>query len=169
MRVFLEKKDDDLVVADASIVYGGVAPLSIAARQTKEYLIGKTWNQELLQGAQEVSRSDIIIKEDGPGGMVEFRKSLTLSFFFKFFYWVSQEMDEMRSIREEIPLSHISAIKPFERPSAVGSQDCEIVKQGTFVGSPEIHLSSRLQVTVEAEYADDTPLPPDGLNAVLLG
>ncbi|KAL3718639.1 hypothetical protein ACJRO7_003719 [Eucalyptus globulus] len=168
MRVFLEKKDDNLVVADASIVYGGVAPLSIAARQTKEYLIGRTWNQELLQGALEVLRSDILIKENAPGGMVEFRRSLILSFFFKFFLWVSHEMDGMRSIKEEIPLSHISAIKPFERPSVIGCQDYEIVKRGTAVGSPEVHLSARLQVTGEAEYADDIALPPNGLNAALV-
>ncbi|XP_056168904.1 xanthine dehydrogenase 1-like [Syzygium oleosum] len=168
MRVFLEKKDDHLVVADASIVYGGVAPLSIAARQTKEYLIGKTWNQELLQGALKVLRSDIIIKEDAPGGMVEFRRSLTLSFFFKFFLGVSQELDEMRIINEEIPLSQLSAIKPIERPSVIGRQDYEIVKHGTAVGSPEVHLSARLQVTGEAHYADDTPLPPNGLNAALV-
>jgi xanthine dehydrogenase/oxidase len=78
--------------------------------------------------------------------MVEFRKSLTLSFFFKFFLWVSQQISVKKSTG--IPLSYLSAAQPFQRPSIMGSQDYEIRKHGTSVGSPEIHLSSRLQVTI---------------------
>lgn len=149
MRVFLEKIDEDLIVADASIAYGGVAPLSKIASQTKEYLIGKTWNHDLLKDAVKILSSDIIIRDDAPGGMVEFRRSLTISFFFKFFLWVSHQADATKVISGNIPLSHLSAVKPFERPSVIGSQDYEIVKQGTAVGSPEIHLSSTLQVSFD--------------------
>ncbi|KAJ6385242.1 hypothetical protein OIU77_028431 [Salix suchowensis] len=67
-----------------------------------------------------------------------------------------------------IPLSYLSATQPFQRPSIMGNQDYEIRKHGTSVGSPEIHLSSRLQVTGEAEYADDTPMPSNGLHAALV-
>ncbi|XP_020540685.1 xanthine dehydrogenase 1 isoform X2 [Jatropha curcas] len=168
MRVFLEEKGKELVVSDASIVYGGVAPLSLSAIKAKEFLIGKNWNQELLQGCLKVLETDILLKDDAPGGMVEFRKSLTLSFFFKFFLWVSHQMDSKKSIGNIIPLSHLSAVQPFCRPSVVGSQDYEIRKHGTAVGSPEVHLSSKLQVTGEAEYADDTPMPSNGLYAALI-
>lgn len=149
MRVFLEERDEDLIVADASIVYGGVAALSKTASQTKEYLIGKAWNRNLLKDTLKILSGDIIIRHDAPGGMVEFRRSLTISFFFKFFLWVSHQADTIKPISGNIPLSHLSAIKPFERPSVDGSQDYEIVKQGTAVGSPEIHLSSTLQVSFD--------------------
>ncbi|KAI4386257.1 hypothetical protein MLD38_004203 [Melastoma candidum] len=168
MRVLLEEKGDDLVVADASIAYGGVAPLSIAAKRTVQYLTGKVWSQDLLQGALESLASDITIKDDAPGGMVEFRRSLVLSFFFKFFLWVSHQMDGVKSIKDYVPSSHLSAVKPFVRPSIVGIQDYEITNLGTSVGLPEIHLSSRLQVTGEAEYTDDTSLPQNGLHAALV-
>lgn len=148
MRVFLEEKGDDLLVADVSIVYGGVAPLSVAAKRTMQYLKGKVWNQELLQGALKSLASDITIKDDAPGGMVEFRRSLILGFFFKFFLWASHQMDGVKSIKDYAPSSHLSAIKPFVRPSIVGIQDYEITKLGTAVGLPEIHLSSRLQVGI---------------------
>ncbi|XP_021638354.2 xanthine dehydrogenase 1 isoform X2 [Hevea brasiliensis] len=167
MCVFLEEKGEQWVVSDASIVYGGVAPLSLSAIKSKEFLIGKNWNQELLKGALKVLETDVLLKEDAPGGMVEFRKSLTLSFFFKFFLWVSNQMDGKKSIGS-IPLSHLSAVRPFCRPSVVGSQDYEIRKHGTAVGSPEVHLSSRLQVTGEAEYADDAPMTSNGLHAALV-
>ncbi|KAK3205307.1 hypothetical protein Dsin_019353 [Dipteronia sinensis] len=168
MRVYLEEKGEEWVVSDASIVYGGVAPLSLSARKTKEFIIGKNWSQELLQGALKILQIDVIIKENAPGGMVEFRKSLTLSFFFKFFLWVSHQMDVKTSIKTSVPSSHLSAVQTFHRPSVIGSQDYEIRKHGTSVGSPEVHLSSRLQVTGEAEYADDTPMAPIGLHAALV-
>lgn len=143
IRVHLQELSQNWVVADASIFYGGVAPYSLSATKTKEFLIGKNWDQDLLRNALEVLQKDILLKEDAPGGMVEFRKSLTLSFFFKFFLWVSHHMN---GIKESIPLSHLSAVHCVHRPSITGSQDYEIMKHGTSVGSPEIHLSSRLQV-----------------------
>ncbi|TKY48375.1 Xanthine dehydrogenase 1 [Spatholobus suberectus] len=165
IRVHLQEHSENWVVADASIFYGGVAPYSLAATKTKEFLIGKIWDQDLLQNALKVLQKDILLKEDAPGGMVEFRKSLTLSFFFKFFLWVSHQMD---SIKESIPLSHLSAVHSVHHPPITGSQDYEIIKHGTSVGSPEVHLSAKLQVTGEAEYADDTPMPPNGLHAALV-
>ncbi|KAF8112241.1 hypothetical protein N665_0065s0026 [Sinapis alba] len=168
MRVFLEERGQELFVSDASIAYGGVAPLSLRARKTEEFLIGKKWNQGLLQGVLKVIQRDVLIKEDAPGGMVEFRKSLTLSFFFKFFLWVSHDLHDVYPTIETFPPSHISAVQPVSRLSRSGKQDYETVKQGTSVGSPEVHLSARMQVTGEAEYTDDTPVPPNTLHAALV-
>ncbi|XP_035831148.1 xanthine dehydrogenase 1-like [Helianthus annuus] len=168
MRVFLKKRDKKWIVSDASIVYGGVAPVSLSAVKTKDYLIGKAWNKELLQNSLEILKQDVVISENAPGGMVEFRKSLTLSFFFKFFLWVSHQMNGQDSFNESVPTSHLSAIESFHRPSFTGSQDYKITKQGTAVGSPEVHMSARLQVTGEAEYTDDTLMPPGGLHAALI-
>nr|GMD12939.1 xanthine dehydrogenase 1-like isoform X1 [Ipomoea batatas]GMD16352.1 xanthine dehydrogenase 1-like isoform X1 [Ipomoea batatas] len=166
MRVFLEKKNKNWVVSDASIVFGGVAPLSLVASKTREFLIGKSWNKELLQGALEPLKEEIVLMENAPGGMVEFRKSLTLSFFFKFFLWVCHQMSG--EIVEKVQSSYLSAIEPFNRPSLSASQDFEIRKHGTSVGSSEVHLSSRLQVSGEAEYTDDIPMPPNSLHAALI-
>ncbi|XP_022753579.1 xanthine dehydrogenase 1-like isoform X2 [Durio zibethinus] len=168
MRVCLEEIGEEWVVSDASVAYGGVAPRSLGAIKTKEFLIGKKWNQHVLQGALNVLRADIELKEDAPGGMVEFRKSLTLSFFFKFFLWVSHQIEGKKSIKESLSSSHLSAIKSFHRPPLVASQDYDIKKHGTSVGLPEVHLSSKLQVTGEAEYTDDTAMPPNGLHAALV-
>lgn len=146
MRVCLQEKDQIWMVSDASVSYGGVAPYSISANLTKKFLVGKQWNMELLHGALEVLGKDVILKDDAPGGMVEYRKSLVLSFFFKFFLWVSQQMDGLSLSSGAIPPSYLSAIKPSHHPSIIGRQDYETVKRGTAVGAPEVHLSSRLQV-----------------------
>ncbi|OVA19419.1 Aldehyde oxidase/xanthine dehydrogenase [Macleaya cordata] len=168
MRVFLEKSGGRWAVAEASIVYGGVAPVSLSATKTEGLLTGKNWDQDLLQDALRTLREDIVLKDGAPGGMVEFRGSLTLSFFFKFYLWVSHQMAGEQSFTETVPLSHLSAVQSFSRPTPTASQNFEITKLGTAVGSPEVHLSSRLQVTGEAEYVDDTPVPPDGLHAALV-
>lgn len=146
MRVFLEEKDHQWIVSDASIVYGGVAALSLSASRTKNFLIGRSWNRECLLGALKVLEQEIVINEDAPGGMVEFRKSLTLSFFFKFFMWILFQMDGQKSFVEHMPSSYLSAVHSFNRPSIGGSQNFEIRKHGNSVGSPEVHLSARLQV-----------------------
>ncbi|KAJ0020441.1 hypothetical protein Pint_31100 [Pistacia integerrima] len=76
---------------------------------------------------------------------------------WEFFLWVSHQMDGNKSVKESVPSTHLSAVQPFHRPSVIGSQDYDIIKHGTSVGSPEVHLSAKLQVTGEAEYTDDTP------------
>lgn len=154
MRVYLQEREEKWVVADASIAYGGVAPASLSASKTKDFLIGKVWNWELLQDSLKILQTDILLKDDAPGGMVEFRRSLTLSFFFKFFLWVSHQMDGQRFFMESVPMSHLSAVQPFHRPSVAGIQDYEVVKHGTAVGSPEIHLSSKLQVCSSKNFSD---------------
>ncbi|KAG5577770.1 hypothetical protein H5410_057904 [Solanum commersonii] len=168
MRVCLEEKHRKWVVSDALIVYGGVAPFSFAASKTSHFLVGKNWNKELLHGALKILGEEIVLKEDAPGGMVEFRKSLTFSFFFKFFLWVCHQMDGQPSFIEKVPASHISALDSSLRPYVGSVQDFEIKKQGNSVGSPEAHLSSRLQVSGEAEYLDDGPTPPNCLHASLV-
>ncbi|KAL9237148.1 hypothetical protein vseg_011734 [Gypsophila vaccaria] len=168
MRVHLEKKGEEWLVADASIVYGGVAAVSLSASKTKGFVIGKSWNKDLLDGALKVLEEDVVLKEDAPGGMVDFRRSLTLSFFFKFFLWVCEKMDVRSSLTETTLSSDISALRPTKDSSVIGSQDYEIVKHGTAVGYPEIHQSATLQVTGEAEYADDLPTPPNCLHAALI-
>ncbi|EPS65688.1 hypothetical protein M569_09089, partial [Genlisea aurea] len=167
MRVRLEKVDREWVVSDASIVYGGVAPYSISAVETKKSLVGKVWDEEMFEAALKVLEKDIVLKEDAPGGMVEFRRSLILSFFFKFFLLVCQQIEGPLS-SSAVPRSHLSAIKPFHRPSVISKQGYEIVKRGSAVGLPEVHLSSKLQVTGEAEYTDDIPMPVNGLHASLI-
>ncbi|XP_013611862.1 PREDICTED: xanthine dehydrogenase 1-like [Brassica oleracea var. oleracea] len=168
MRVFLEERGEELFVSDASVAFGGVAAVTLRARKTEEFLIGKSWSKSLLQDALKVIQSDVIIDEDAPGGMVEFRKSLVLSFFFKFFLWVSHRIRDVKPALETFPPSYMSAVKSFSRPCRAGRQDYETVMQGTAVGLPAVHLSARMQVTGEAEYTDDTPVPPNTLHAALV-
>jgi len=168
-RVFLKENVDDYSVIDASIVFGGVGPVSLAASQTEAFLIGKVWNKKLLDDALHLLKDEISINADAPGGMIEFRKSLTLSFFFKFYLCVSDMIKESGSYGgNSLPMKYQSAIMPYYRPPSSGHQSYQSIKNGTAIGLSSVHLSAKLQVTGEAEYADDVPMPPHALHAALV-
>ncbi|XP_020096279.1 xanthine dehydrogenase-like [Ananas comosus] len=168
MRAHIREENGDWIIADVSIVYGGVAALSISSSRTEKYLMGKKWDKKLLEDVLNVLKEDINIPEDAPGGMAEFRKSLTLSFFFKFFMWVTHEMNVKGHFKEGLHATQLSAVQPYSRPSSCGSQSYELARHGTAVGLPMVHLSSKLQVTGEAEYTDDTRTSQNTLHAALI-
>ncbi|XP_020244476.1 xanthine dehydrogenase-like isoform X2 [Asparagus officinalis] len=168
MRVFLEIDGSNWKIGEVCIVYGGVAPVSFAMLKTEKFVTGMSWEKSMIPDVLKMLREEIPVSENAPGGMVEFRKSLVLSFFFKFFLWVTQQMNERGFLMEGVDVSYQSAIQPYSRPLSRGTQSYESVRVGTAVGQPMIHLSSKLQVTGEAEYIDDMPIPQYTLHAALL-
>jgi len=93
-------------------------------------------------------KEDISLSENAPGGMIEFRRSLTLSFFFKFFLSVTHEMKIKGLLEDGLHADHLSAVQPYSRPVTVGTQSYELVRQGTSVGQPMVHMSAMLQVVL---------------------
>ena len=55
-------------------------------------LSGSVWNEKLLQEVCAGLAEELQLSPDAPGGMVEFRRTLTLSFFFKFYLTVLQKL-----------------------------------------------------------------------------
>jgi len=110
------RKDDDIAVANACmrvllerggggngtvghhikelyLGYGGVAPTTVRARGTEAALMGQVWDPAIVDLACEHLAADLPLAWDAPGGMVEFRRSLTTSFFFKFYLTVCKQFD----------------------------------------------------------------------------
>ncbi|CAL4993427.1 unnamed protein product [Urochloa decumbens] len=168
MRVYLREVERNWIISDISIVYGGVAVVPLSASKTENYLTGKKWDFGLLEEAFDLLKEDIPLSENAPGGMVEFRRSLTLSFFFKFFLSVTHEMKSKGFLEEGLQATHLPATQSYHRPVSVGTQCYELIRQGTAVGQPMVHMSAMFQVTGEAEYTDDTPTPPNTLHAALV-
>ncbi|ONL99114.1 Xanthine dehydrogenase 1 [Zea mays] len=168
MRVYLQETERNWIISDVSIVFGGVAAVPLSASRTENFLTGKKWDSGLLDDTFNLLKEDISISENAPGGMIEFRRSLTLSFFFKFFLSVTHEMKIKGLLADGLHADHLSAVQPYSRPVTVGTQSYELVRQGASVGQPMVHMSAMLQVTGEAEYTDDTPTPPNTLHAALV-
>lgn len=54
----------------------------------------RDWNEKLLQDACRLLASEMDLSPSAPGGMVDFRRTLTLSFFFKFYLTVLQKLSK---------------------------------------------------------------------------
>ncbi|XP_077617873.1 xanthine dehydrogenase/oxidase-like, partial [Crocuta crocuta] len=79
-------------VKELALCYGGMADRTISALKTTRKQISNFWNEELLQDVCAGLAEELSLAPDAPGGMVEFRRTLTLSFFFKFYLTVLKKL-----------------------------------------------------------------------------
>eukprot|EP00061_Rhincodon_typus_P010225 g34350.t1 len=92
MRVAFKEGTD--IVEELGLSYGGMAPTTAFAKQTCKRLLGKKWNKSMLQEACSLLADELTLSPSAPGGMVQFRRTLTLSFFFKFYLSVLQKLGQ---------------------------------------------------------------------------
>ncbi|XP_048480655.1 xanthine dehydrogenase [Plutella xylostella] len=139
-------------IEDIKMCYGGMGPTTVNIAQTTKKLKGKSWNQELLKLVFDSLTEELLLHESVPGGMAQYRKSLCLSLFFKFFTYVEE------SSKENFVHTNINSVAVIE-PKA--SQYFEIKnaqrKPTDAVGMPIPHASAFKQATGEAVYCDDIP------------
>nr|XP_033794956.1 xanthine dehydrogenase/oxidase [Geotrypetes seraphini] len=156
-------KDGSHQVEDMHLSYGGMAPTTVLAKRTCKELIGREWNEQLLQKACLLLAEEMSLCPEAPGGMVEFRHTLTLSFFFKFYLTVLQKLslDLKKYLSDHIPMNHRSATELFHKDSPSSIQLFQEVPVGQSpedtVGRPLMHVSAAKQVCGEAVYCDDMP------------
>jgi len=146
--------DDDGVIEACNLVYGGMAPFTVAAKKTNEYLVGKKFaDLETLEGAMNSLEQDFNLSFGVPGGMASYRKSLALSFFYRFYHEV------MLSVNTSTAQADAEAVSELEREISTGTEDREAAAaymQET-VGKSNPHVAALKQVTGEAQYTDDIP------------
>uniref|UniRef100_A0A6I8NRI9 Xanthine dehydrogenase/oxidase n=1 Tax=Ornithorhynchus anatinus TaxID=9258 RepID=A0A6I8NRI9_ORNAN len=105
--------------------------------------LGRFWDESLLADMCAGLEEELRLAPDARGGKVEFRRTLTLSFFFKFYLSVLQKLNKC-SVRG------VSALLcPQEVPKGQSEEDT--------VGRPLAHLAAAMQATGEAVYCDDIP------------
>ncbi|XP_078618398.1 xanthine dehydrogenase/oxidase-like [Branchiostoma floridae x Branchiostoma japonicum] len=144
------------VIQDIALSFGGMAPTTVMARNTANRLIGWKWDNDLLPEACSCLEDDLPLPPSVPGGMVEFHRTLTTSFFFKFFLSVQQKLS-----LKDVPPPYRSAYSLYHREPSQGTQIYQEVPKGQArddaVGRPIMHLSALKQATGEAVYTDDMP------------
>ncbi|XP_023692582.2 aldehyde oxidase 6 isoform X1 [Paramormyrops kingsleyae] len=147
------------MVEDLSIFYGGVGPCTVATTKTCQHIIGRPWNEETLNDAYTALLQEISLPPSAPGGKVEFRRALTLSFLFKFNLHVLQKLREMGIILEDVQGEMVSAIQGLPEQLQPCVQEFQEVPQDQPsldpVGRPLMHRSAINQATGEAVYCDD--------------
>uniref|UniRef100_A0A803TZB0 Xanthine dehydrogenase n=1 Tax=Anolis carolinensis TaxID=28377 RepID=A0A803TZB0_ANOCA len=144
LRVLFPEGSD--CVQEIKLSYGGMAPTTVMARKTCQELIGRKWKEDLLQEACHMLASEMNLSPSAPGGMVDFRRTLVLSFFFKFYLTVLQKLN----IELNAPKYHdVLKTLTTKLPPGQSIEDT--------VGRPLMHLSAAKQASGEAVYCDDIP------------
>ncbi|XP_059473955.1 xanthine dehydrogenase [Neocloeon triangulifer] len=164
-----KRRDDDIAIVNAAfnltldqnkkveslqVAFGGMAPTTILAAKTSAALQGREWNDQTLEAALDLLVSEIPLHPGAPGGMIQFRRSLTLSFFYKFYLTVQQTLGS-------VPEEALSATRQFQSLPIKSAQYYEVVPEDQqlhdLVGRNVTHLSGIKQATGEAVYCDDIP------------
>lgn len=175
MRVKFQCTGGDWVVEEIALAYGGVAAKTVMARKTQKMLVGRKWDRDALLAGLESLKEELYIAPNAPGGMIEFRRSLIASFFFKFFVRTSLQLSrDSESPEASVEYAHtiasdeVSAADAYSRPESHGSQLFDHEKGENILGKCIPHASAKLQVTGEAKYVDDIPLSRNALHSALV-
>ncbi|GME41738.1 Xanthine dehydrogenase [Neofusicoccum parvum] len=164
-----KRKDDDIAIVNAALrvslsdaytvdsidlVYGGMAPTTVAAKKAIEFLEGKKWTDpQTLEGAFSALEEDFDLRFGVPGGMATYRKTLALSFFYKFYHEVLAKLEA-----EELEIDK-QAIGEIEREISFGKKDHTVADnyEQKILGKERPHVAAMKQVTGQAQYTDDIP------------
>ena len=175
-----KRKDDDIAIVNAALrvslddkhkvesvnlIYGGMAPTTVAARGTTSYLQGKIWtDQGTFEGAMDALEKDFDLRFGVPGGMPTYRKSLALGFFYRFYHAVLAELES-----HTVEVDH-NVIGEIEREISFGKKDHEATKayEKRVLGKTTPHVAALKQCTGEAQYTDDIPLQKNELYGVMV-
>ncbi|KAF2666796.1 xanthine dehydrogenase [Microthyrium microscopicum] len=145
--------DENNVVEDSSLVYGGMAPTTVMAKKAVEYLQGKVLTeQSTLEGAMNALEQDFDLRFGVPGGMATYRKTLALSFFYKFYHEILEQLGHEEADGE--------AVGEMERLISTGQKDHEATQAYTkqVLGKAKPHVAALKQCAGEAQYTDDIPV-----------
>lgn len=147
--------DNTNIVKDIKFAYGGMAPKTIMAKSVSKKLIGLEWNDFLVDEVSNHLRNEIPLAPSAPGGMIQYRRALTMSLFFKAYLEISNRLNQQILPKEMSGSTVMHALEPKS------TQLFEIVKNKEYhlspLGKPQVHLSALKQATGEAVYCDDTP------------
>uniref|UniRef100_A0A8C9TF78 Aldehyde oxidase 5 n=1 Tax=Scleropages formosus TaxID=113540 RepID=A0A8C9TF78_SCLFO len=154
MKVVFKEGTD--TVQSLSIFYGGMGPTLLRVKRTCEGLVGMSWNEGLLEEACRLLAEEVALPPTAHGGKTEFRSILSLSFFFKFYMQVVQELREKVGRHKRKRSEPESYLLTILHPSHI-QMVSEIQSSKDPVGRPRVHIAAFQQATGEAKYYDDLP------------
>jgi xanthine dehydrogenase/oxidase len=157
----------DSKVQDIKMAFGGMAPTTILTPKTSEKVRGMKFDEKFVEIVNQSLIDEIPLSADAPGGMITYRRSLTLSLFFKAFLAISEQIDTT-SIDE----TYKSGAKTFHSLEPKSSQLFEKVSSTQNsqdpIRRPKVHSSGFKQATGEAVYTDDIPKQENELYLALV-
>ncbi|KAJ6562840.1 Molybdopterin-binding domain of aldehyde dehydrogenase-domain-containing protein [Mycena vulgaris] len=166
-----KRRDDDIAIVTACfamrvtsegrishvrLAYGGMAATVVSAVKSQAVLTGREFTSKTLEEALDVLGTEMHLPFNVPGGMASYRKTLALSFFFKFWNTVGSELNlEPELLPSAVELADITSL--IHRQLSSGRHDNSDPYAQEVIGRQEPHLSGLLQTTGQAVYVDDMP------------
>ena len=145
----------DNVVESIAMCFGGMSVTAVFAKNTMDFMLGKTWSKSTIEESLSILVGDLPLDPSAPGGMVRYRRSLALSFLFKFY------LEMCRVVRLGLEPEDQSALDPLTKRDLQSHQlyfaDSEQKDSLIAVGKPRPHVSGELHATGEAVFCDDMP------------
>lgn len=140
-RVLLDGGSPSAVIKDAGIAFGGMAAKSVAAEKAEQCLIGRSLTAlNSLDLVLKELALDVPLSPEAPGGMAGFRRTLTSSFFFKFYHYVLSRIDPTNAViaRDAFEDAHHHVVK--------GTQVyTDLNETSNPVSYPVAHMAARKQ------------------------
>lgn len=128
---------------------------TISAKQTEKVLVGKPVDSTTLDTALDALAAEFDLPYTVPGGMPTYRRTLCMSFLFKFWVEVAQAcdvvLDGVRKTDEDEVTNMI-----HRAPSSSTRDNSDPYAQNV-VGKQVAHSSGLKHCTGEAIYSDDMP------------
>ncbi|XP_076172915.1 xanthine dehydrogenase rosy isoform X2 [Ptiloglossa arizonensis] len=164
-------KPETNIVQKAYLAFGGMAPTTVLARKTCETMIERKWDNMLLEDIYCSLLDELPLSDNVPGGMAKYRKTLTLSLFFKGFLHIARKHETFtNSLLSVKNLENASEGFHYKEPKS--SQYYQVVsknqKMDDLIGRPIVHASAFKQASGEAIYCDDLPKSTNELYLALV-
>lgn len=172
-----KRRDDDIAIVNLALnvefvagtdevkslnmAFGGMAPTVAITPKASALVVGKRWNNDLVEIVNKELVNELPLSPSAPGGMILYRRSLTLSLFFKAYLHISQELESIVPDKKPITIEEKSGSHTFHTLVPKSTQFFEKVPENQLntdpIGRPIVHLSAFKQTTGEAIYCDDMP------------
>ncbi|XP_053612796.1 xanthine dehydrogenase-like [Plodia interpunctella] len=150
---------ENKTISHAKMCFGGMGPKTTCASDSSNALIGLQLNENTLNLIMQYLTQEFNLTSSVPGGMAEYRKTLSLSLFFKFYTFVVQLFTTNNFIKA--PENQLSRVNEESAKIPSSSQYFDIRNDATHpsdaVGKPVPHASAMKQAAGEAIYCDDLP------------
>lgn len=166
-----QRRDDDIAIVTGSfsvgldenrrtvkelkMAFGGMAAVTKLGVDTVKGVEGRLWDKKLLEDIVHRLTHEFALSPDAPGGMPQYRLTLVLSFFYRFFLEVAEKVNvngtisQMSNCQLDIHETQEFCSTQVFQDGTPGS------KPSDPVGRPLMHLSGQKHTTGEAIYTDD--------------
>ncbi|KAI9024730.1 putative xanthine dehydrogenase HxA [Hyaloraphidium curvatum] len=152
--MFLRLGSDNAITA-VRLAFGGMAAITVQAPKTEAFLLGKPLTSETVEGAIDVLSGEFDLPHDVPGGMASYRRTLAMSFLFRFFASAAEQFGiQFGSMGANVDGDLTDSI---HRNISSSSRDNSDPYALATLGQQIPHSSGLKHVTGEAVYVDDMP------------